>query len=232
MRMTKTKALMTTLLMLALLPSTSSADSFTVTTGWDVAPYQFLPSNNRGSYTTLYSFSGTGGHDFETYIRFDLPANLLPEGHVVTSATFFIAYAFDYTAFGDTSQDPGTVVVYRVDEDWGEDTLLWSDRPAATEPVDQVDNIVGFGALIFDVTDLTQEWLGGTRLNYGIALKSPTPRVIGMHSFESTADPSLKATLVINTAPAEAVPSFGPIALAILTMLMATVGVAQLRGRA
>ena len=229
--MTNPKALMILLLALAL-PSMSFADSFTITTGWDVAPYEFLPSNNRGNYTTLYAFDETGGHDFETYIRFDLPENLLPEGEVVTDATFFIAYAFDYTAFGDTAQDPGTVIVYRVDENWGEDTLTWSNRPAATQPVDQVDNIVEFGAMIFDVTDLAQEWLGGTRLNYGIAIKSPTPRVIGMHSFESTADASLKATLVINTAPAEAVPSFGPVALAILTMLMATVGVAQLRERA
>lgn len=231
MKITKVHALMI-LLFSFTLPSSAFSDSFTINTGWDVAPYQFLPSSNRGNYTTLYAFSGTGGHDFESYIRFDLPENLLPEGHVVTNATFFIAYAFDYTAFGETSQDPGTVVVYRVDENWGEDTLVWTNRPSATLPIDQVDNIVDFGALVFDVTDLTQEWLEGSRLNYGIAIKSPTDRVIGMHAFEATADASLKATLLITTEPISAVPSFGPVALGLLTMLMATAGFFQLRERA
>ena len=230
MKISKVHTLMILLFALAL-PSPSFSDSFTITSGVDVAPYEFLPSSNRGNYTTLYAFDESNGHDFETYIRFQLPENLLPEGHVVTQAIFFIAYAFDYTAFGETSNEPGTVIVYRVDENWGENSLTWNDRPAATMALDQMDNIVDFGALVFDVTGLTQEWLEGSRLNYGIALKSTTARVIGMHSFESSADGSLKATLLIETEASNAVPTFGPVALAVLTMLMATVGAVQLRER-
>lgn len=233
MIMTRIQTLTLLMLTLALaLPSTSFSDTFTITTGEDVAPYQFLPNNNRGTYTTNYAFSGTGGHDFESYVNFDLSGVALPQGHVVTNATFFIAYAFDFTAFGDTNQDPGNLIVYRVDEPWGEMTLTWSNRPSATVAVDQVDDITEFGAMVFNVTDLVQEWLDGTRPNNGIALKSDLPRVIGMHSFEATADPSLKATLIITTQESNPVPGFGPISLGILTMLMATVGAVQLRRRA
>ena len=140
MIMTRIQTLTLLMLTLALaLPSTSFSDTFTITTGEDVAPYQFLPNNNRGTYTTMYAFSGTGGHDFESYINFDLSGVALPQGHVVTNATFFIAYAFDFTAFGDTNQDPGNLIVYRVDESWGEMTLTWANRPSATVAVDQVD---------------------------------------------------------------------------------------------
>lgn len=207
----------------------SISDTFLISSGWDVAPYEFLPSSNRGNYTTLYAFDEDNGHGFEAFIRFDLPQNLLPQGHVVTSATFFHTYAFDYTAFGETSTEPGIVIAYEISEDWDANTLTWSNRPLASRPIGQVDNIVDFGPLIYDVTQLAQRWLEGSATNHGIALKSPTARVIGMHSFEASVPDSVKANLLIETAVHAEVPISGPLSLGVLTLLIATVGTMRLK---
>ena len=207
---------------------TASADSFLINTGSDVAPYEFLSSLNRGAYSTLYTFDGDG-HGFETYIQFNIPSDLLPEGHIVTSASFLVYYAFGYSAYGDTSQDPGTLTAYQISEDWQESTMTWSNRPNATLLIDEITDISSFGTQIFDVTQTAQDWLSGSSENYGIALKSPTSRVFGFNSFEADVADTLKATLVINTEPLPEVPTLAHIGLAVLTMSVASVAVFQLQ---
>lgn len=204
------------------------ADQFVINTGVDNAPYEFLPTLVREGYTTLYVFDESNFHDFETYIQFDIPAGLLPENHQVVSATFSICYCFDYTAFGDTSQVAATVNIWEISESWDPNLLTWSNRPAATTQVAEVTGILDIGPMLFDITPLAQGWLDGTTPNYGFAMKSPTARVIGMHSFESTAAAPLKATLLIETAEIPAVPVLGPALTGVLTLLLGGFGAYRL----
>ncbi|MCH2186434.1 DNRLRE domain-containing protein [Myxococcota bacterium] len=232
--MTKnTSSLLLLFLSLFLMAGSARSEEFTVGSGVDVSPYEFLPTLSREGYTTLYVFDEENFHDFETFIQFDLTSVVIPPGHQVVSATFVICYCFDYTAFGDTSQLPATVTLHEVTEAWDPSLVTWSDRPAAVPQIAQVDNILNFGPMIFDVTPLAQGWLDGAEPNYGLALKSPTARVIGMHSFESTASAALKATLLIQTAEIPPLPLLGPAGLTLLASALAgagALGVAR-RGR-
>ncbi|MDG2048845.1 MAG: DNRLRE domain-containing protein [Myxococcota bacterium] len=227
----KTSSLLLLFLSLFLIVGSARSDEFTVNSGVDVSPYEFLPTLSREGYTTLYVFDEENFHDFEAYIQFDLSGVVIPPDQQVVSATFVICYCFDYTAFGDTSQVPATVTLHEVTEAWDPNLVTWSNRPAALQLIDQVDSILNFGPMIFDVTPLAQGWLDGTDPNYGLALKSPTARVIGMHSFESTASAALKATLLIQTEAIPPVPLLGPAGLILLTGALAGVGGFQLQRR-
>lgn len=229
----KTSSLLVLGLSLFLVAGSAGSEEFTVNSGVDVSPYEFLPTLSREGYTTLYVFDEENFHDFEAYIQFDLSGVVIPAGHQVVSATFLICYCFDYTAFGDTSQVPATVTLHEVTEAWDPNLVTWSNRPAAVPQVDEVNNILNFGPMIFDVTPLAQGWLDGSEPNYGLALKSPTARVIGMHSFESTASAALKATLLIQTAEIPPLPLLGPAGLTLLAGALAGAGALGLsrRGR-
>ncbi|MEZ4331647.1 MAG: DNRLRE domain-containing protein [Myxococcota bacterium] len=179
------------------------ADFVIVPVAADTAPYSFLPSLARGSSTTLYAFrtfdENSTPHDFETYLRFDVDRSDLPEGHVLAEATLVVTYAFDFTGFGDTSDLPGTLACREVLEPWSESTLTWSNRPDVDVPFDTITDITGFGALLCDATPVVLDWINGLTPNDGIALTSPTPRVMGLHSRESAASASSKPQLILRT---------------------------------
>lgn len=183
--------------------STAAADILIFDSGEDTAPYSFLPNLPRFNNASLYAFqaiSDTGGnHDFESYIRFPLSVGDIPAGQVVTEALLVVTYAFDFTSFGETSSEPGVLDCREVAGPWDQTTLNWTNRPPVDAPFDTITQIVSFGALICDATPVVQGWLYGEMPNNGFALTSPTARVMGMNSFESSVDPSLMPNLILTT---------------------------------
>ncbi len=169
----------------------------------DTAPYSFLPSLVRYNNPTLYAFESfdetSTPHDFETYLAFDVDAADLPAGHVLVEATLLVTYAFDFTGFGEPSAAPGELACREVLEPWNQTTLTWLSRPDVDEPFDTITEITEFGALLCDATPVVLRWLTAQAPNHGFALTNATERVIGMHSLESSADPSLMPQLILRT---------------------------------
>jgi hypothetical protein len=177
--------------------------------GADVAPYAFIPSLPRGQYDTAYAFSSTVDgipHDFQYFVKFDLPAGL---GGEVQYAYAWFYYGFGFDGFGGGGSDtvPGEIRCHPVLGPWQEDTVTWNRRPSVGPPAYVHAPITGFGTVFCKLTDLVQAWLDGTRANHGIAVTSTSRRVIGMFTFEANLPPSeipagltandLKASLLI-----------------------------------
>jgi hypothetical protein len=230
--------------LVAALASAAGADTFLIQSGVDTAPYSFLPNNARGSATSLYAVDmfdpQTGDHDFETFIRFSLPPNLVPEGQVIQSATFFILYAFEIEGFPN-SEVPAEVLCREVLAAWDPATLTWNNKPAIGPTIDiaadefgntAIDDDNLFTPLFCDVTELVRDWVEGSKPNHGLALTNQTARVIGMYSFDASIEPDFKANLEIVTGepPAE-VPSLGPAGAAAAALLLGAAGWIGLRRR-
>lgn len=215
-----------------LVATQASAETITIQSGVDTAPYSFVPTLARYNNPTLYAFDAEDEddfqHAFETYIRFDLPSGTLPAGHIVDSATFFITYAFDFTGFGTPSSDPGEVHLHEVTSSWDQTTLTWLNRPSIGPVLGSVTGITGFGPLIYDVTGLVTDWTLGTSPNNGLALISATDRVIGMHAFEAPEPASLKANLIIETVEVTAVPALDTAGLLVLGLALASLAVLEI----
>ncbi len=183
----------------------AAADTIIIDEGEDTSPYRFLPNLVRYLRETSFAFVAEGdsgtNHDFETYVRFPVSLQDIPPGQVLDQALLVVTYAFDVEGFGETSDEPGIVNCHEVIEDWDQTILTWSNRPAIDLPIDTITEIVDFGSLICDVTPIVQDWLDGTRPNHGLAVTSPTSRVIGMNSFEAPVDRSLMPNLFLLTVP-------------------------------
>jgi hypothetical protein len=188
--------------------------------GEDSSPYSFIPSLPRGNRDTSYVFSlsdETGSHDFETFLRFELPADLLAPGEGIVEAALWVYYGFDFSGFGSATAAVGEVECRPVLEPWSAATLTWVNKPAYGDVVDAHPDIASLGLIWCDVTSLVAQWAAGVRPNYGFALTNPTERLIGFYSFDATGvERNLRPSLVIETGvggvPVEAVPEPGPAA--------------------
>jgi len=190
----------------------------TAAEGQDVSPYCFLPALARGQYETNYAFTAfdTGGvcHHFQTYLRFELPPDLLDPGETVTTARLLLYYAFTFAFEGPAPTVPHapiTVNIHQVLAPWtggpspyNEDAVTWSNRPPHAAAVAGTRNdITNFGVQQFFVTDLVRSWAHGTKPNHGFVVVSPNDIPFGMHSWE--AEPPVttgqKARLRITVGP-------------------------------
>ena len=174
-------------------------------TGQDSSPYAFLPSIPRGFHPSAYVFrlddEDGNDHSFEYYLRWNLPPALLGSGAEIGSAYAWVDYDFDFTSFPDP-EGPGELVCHRVLMPWSEATLTWSNRPAIGPAFDATSDIVDFGPLACDVTELVQGWIDDPSTHHGIALTSSLPRVMGFHTFDDgSVGPELKPSLVIEVVP-------------------------------
>lgn len=188
-------------LVLASLPRLAvAADPVFVESGDDTAVYRFLPNIARGDYATLYAFTLTDAgqpHDFRTFLRFDPLPDLA--GSCVESAVVYVYYGFDFTGFGSGGTGPGELTCSPVLAPWAEATTTWNNQPPIGAATGSVTNITAFDFLACDVTATVQTWADGAP-DYGIALTSPTNRVMGFYSFEAQVDPVLRPALAITLA--------------------------------
>lgn len=198
--------------------------------GEDTAPYQFLPSSPRGLGESLWVFTdlATNQHSFRTYLRFELPPDLLGPDETVGSA--LLALFFDREiGFGMTAgEGPATIECRPVLTDWVELSASWIDQPAFGDPVDVETGIDEFGDVTCRVTDLVADWAFGITPNRGFAITNPTDRLIGFPSFEATVDGGpdpFRPRLLINVVPVPEPAAGAGAALAALAWL------ARIRGR-
>jgi hypothetical protein len=207
--------------------------------GADTSPYSFIPSLPRGNRDTNYVFSlvdETGSHNFETFVQFELPDDLLAPGETVVQAALWIYYAFDFTGFGEATASAGEVECRPVLQAWNAATMTWNNRPAFGEPVDVFTGVTSLGLIYCDVTELVAEWVAGVRPNYGFALTNPTERLIGFYSFDATTiERNLRPSLAIETGvgglipPIDEVPEPGSAAVA--AAALSALGVLRARRR-
>ncbi len=208
-RTRRARRLATALLGLVLLGPAAVArgELFLIQSGQDCAPYAFAPGLKRGDYNSAYAFTNSLGgqdHSFEYYLRFDVPTDLLLPGEVVQEAYAWVYYGFDYTIFGDTTDEVGEIRCHRVLEPWVESELTWNTRPALGPVFDEWTGIDRVGQYWCDVTDLVQAWATGFAPNHGIGITSRQLRVIGFWTFDDgTVGPNFKPSLVVRTGAAE-----------------------------
>jgi hypothetical protein len=169
--------------------------------GLDTAVYRFLPDSPRDPDSpSLYAFTNageSGNHDFRSYLRFDLPESLA--GACLEKAEIYVFYGFEFSGFGAGENVPGVLWCEPVLSAWSETGMTWNAQPARGAPVDVIEGIDAFGYLACDVTSLAQGWVDGAP-NHGIALSSPTGRVMGFYSFEAQVDPVLRPALAVTLA--------------------------------
>ncbi len=231
------RTLLATLIVGALLaPGLALGAQYMLTVSEDTAPYSFVPSLARYNNDTLYAFTAQDenmlDHAFETYLRFPNLAGTIAPGEVVTSAELLLYYAFDFVGFGDTSALPGELRCHEITGAWNQTTLTWLNRPPiAATPSDTVTGILAFGIQSCDVTSVVSAWKQGTGIDNGLAVTSPTPRVIGIHSSEAAVGAFLKPTLIIDTVEAPPVPGLTLPGLVALVCALAGLGMARRRGR-
>lgn len=188
------------------LAAPAGAASYVVQQGADSSPYSFLPSLNRGSRETAYTFTGSDAdgesHSFRNFVRFDLPSGIVGPEERVVMAVAWAYYAFDFQGFGDASQAPGEIRCHEVLTPWQEASLTWTHQPRFGPVLDAQSGITELGIVTCDVTQLVRDWLSGARPNHGIAMTNPTGRLIGMNTFETTGvAPYSKPGLAIQTGP-------------------------------
>jgi hypothetical protein len=186
---------------LALLPRpAAAADPILVESGDDTAVYRFLPNLARGDYSTLYAFTLADGgqqHDFRTFLRFAPLPDLA--GACVEFAAVYVYYGFDFTGFGSGENVPGALTCEPVLAPWAEATTTWNNQPPIGAATGLVTGITAFDYLACDVTPIVQGWADGVP-DHGVALSSPTARVMGFYSFEAQVDPVLRPALAITLA--------------------------------
>jgi hypothetical protein len=214
----------------AVLAGPAGADQFALTVSEDTAPYSFAPSLPRYNSATLYAFAAEDenqvAHDFETYLRFPDPESVIPQGHVLVKAELKFYYAFEFDVYGEPSQDPGDVYCHEITGSWNQTTLTWNNRPpVAATPVASVLGITSFGLKTCDVTPVVAAWIAGLRPDHGLALISPTPRVIGIHSKEASVSTGLKPFLLVTTGEPTPVPALTPASLSLLAAALAGIGI-------
>lgn len=194
-----------TTIVAALLAAPAAAEVFLVQQGQDSSPYAFLPGLPRGFHNSAYAFTNDldgDDHSFEYYIQFDLPPSLLVPGTVVDEAYAWVYYGFDYTVFGDSTDEVGEILCHEVLEPWSQTTLTWNDRPAIGTWFERIPDITSRGMQICEVTDVVQGWIDDPDTNHGIALTSGLLRVIGFHTWDDgTVGQNFKPSLVVETLP-------------------------------
>lgn len=206
--------------------------------GKDTSPYAFIGSLVRGNYETLYSQTAVDenetSHDMLTYLEFELPPGLLQPGETVVGASLFMVFSFTFSHDGTPPPPGGELYVHEVTEAWDEQTMSWNNRPGYGPVLDSETSIPSFGSYEFDVTETVRLWAHGIGANNGFAVVNPTDVTIGFHSWESTADATLKNHLVIVTGPgdppAPPVPVLGP--LGVVALAAAVGGIGARRARA
>jgi hypothetical protein len=191
-------------LVLLLAPAAFAADPILIEpgpAGRDTAVYRFLPDSARAPDSpALYAFSTTstsGNHEFRSFLHFEMPEELA--GACIEQAELFVFFGFEFSGFGEGDDGPGTVLCEPVLAAWSETGMTWNDQPLRGGAVDAVEGIDDFGYVACDITALAQAWLAGAP-NHGVALSSPTGRVMGFYSFEAQVDPVLRPALAITPA--------------------------------
>jgi hypothetical protein len=131
-----------------------------------VNPHVVSLLGNGDSATLTIGSSTIEG--FRAYLQFDLSS--LPTEAVIMAADLKL---YQFSGFG-VSGFVFPAGLYRVTESWDEDLIKLNNRPDyASSPESTISVTMGdTGWLSWDITDLLQEWLDGSIVNYGVVIKA------------------------------------------------------------
>lgn len=209
-------------LVLSALPRVArAADPIVVSSSEDTAAYRFLPDLARGDDAALYAFTINflgQPHDFRTFLHFSPMPSLT--GACVESAEVYVYYGFEFSGFGPGGTAPGTLTCSPVLAPWSAATMTWNNQPPIGAASGVITGITAFGFLACDVTTTVQAWANGAP-DYGIALSSPTDRVMGFYSaYETQVNPVFRPALAITLSDDPlACPEPGAIGAVVVAML-------------
>lgn len=119
------------------------------------------PANNYGDYIHMYVGRSTDtGADLRAFIEFTGLDQYIEDGYECIEAIL------ELTIFSVNSGPDDAYRVYRVDEEWAEDTVTWDDQPGfGGTPI-----IFGEpypGVYPIDVTAIVAQWFDGTADHHG-----------------------------------------------------------------
>jgi hypothetical protein len=148
-----------------------------------------------------------GDNPERVLIEFDLSP--IAPGTVIMSATLGL---YKFTGLDDSL----VVSTHRILDPWLEE-VTWSSQPSITHVTESTTNVTTSGLYTWDLTVLTQNWIGGVYANYGVALFGDDGP-FGQRWFYSSdysADPTLRPYLEISFSPLpiSAVPEPGTLLL-------------------
>jgi hypothetical protein len=123
------------------------------------------PTNNYGSHFHMYVGRSTDtGGALRTFIEFTGLDAYIADGYTCTEAIL------DLETFAVTSGPAEVYGVYRVEEDWDEDTVIWDYQPAfGGTPVIFEDP--WSGGYVIDITTIVAEWFDGAAEHHGLCIK-------------------------------------------------------------
>ncbi|UCE27158.1 MAG: DNRLRE domain-containing protein [Candidatus Coatesbacteria bacterium] len=123
------------------------------------------PGNNSGDHFHMYVGRSTDtGGTLRAFIEFTGLDPYIADGYECTEAVL------ELSIFAVNSGPTDEYGVYRVEEDWAEDTVTWDDQPAfGGTPVTFGEPYPGDYPI--DVTAVVAEWFDGTADHYGFCIK-------------------------------------------------------------
>ena len=120
------------------------------------------PNQNNGSISSF--FVGKFGEDsvFESFVKFDLTS--IPDGINIERATLRL--------YCNMLSGNDELIVWLPDADWSESAITWNNRPRLDLNAGySMFDPLGSGQIWeIDVTDLVDQWIDGSKLNYGFLL--------------------------------------------------------------
>jgi hypothetical protein len=131
----------------------------------DTEVYEGLPNNNFGTNSFMRIFDSVYWQVM-SLLQFDLS----PIVGKVSNAKLYFTY------YGDSESSFYTIQVgaFEVLTDWNESTVSWNTRPSVSGTqlgsVTMTHNING-GEYNIDISSIVKEWVDGTKVNRGLALK-------------------------------------------------------------
>ncbi len=177
-----------------LIGSGIAAQGATALVSQDTGVYQFSDSSLGGGLgTTLYAIdSGGVGHDFLSYIQFDLSSLGLTSGSQVTNAKMWL----QTKTSGAASNAAGYLQVKDVTQSWAANSVTFSSPPTVGSflSTSYVDTTLGWYSV--DLTSLVAQWINTPASNLGVQLTAlaGTGGSFIFNSSETASKPYLEVT--------------------------------------
>ncbi len=152
---------------------------------------QANPNTNYNNDTSLSVSRSSGGSQNHALLKFDLAD--LPPNIAVTDARLEM---YSILNRGNTPDAPLAFAVYpdAIMADWNPATVTWNSKPVTLNVGDAGVTPIYNSWTQWNVTNIVQGWVEGTRPNYGIALR-PGATDVGFHYFMAL--PGLDAARLI-----------------------------------
>ena len=122
------------------------------------------PDRNNGDDTELsVGYESGVAITTRSFIKWNLSG--IPSGATINSATLSVYVT------GWSSGSTRIVAIAHPNSNWSENTIKWNNMPSTGDAITS-GSLTGIGRHTFDVTDAVNDWVDGSRSNYGVVLQS------------------------------------------------------------